>query len=172
MTKAGFNGGLVLGLEFNKKIALETGIQLSQKKYHTSGEYFHPEKGSMPANMSIKSLNGSSNLIEIPLSVKYNFSKKKNTLYGKVGVSSFIMTKEANRYQAVISGQPMEVNSTYNNTKAYAAAELRLSAGYQHKPGKKMIIRVEPYIQIPLRGIGIGALPVTSTGLQLVLTRH
>ncbi len=172
MTKPGFNGGIVLGLQLNKKLSVETGVQLSQKKYYTAGKHFEPKAGSMPANMTINSLDGTSTLIEIPVSIKYNLSKKKNTLYGKAGVSSFIMTKEANKYQALVSGQDKEINSTYKNTKTYTAAELRLSAGYQHSLGKKLNIRVEPYIQIPLRGIGIGALPVTSTGLQLVLTRN
>jgi hypothetical protein len=82
------------------------------------------------------------------------------------------MTKEANRYQAVVSGQEQEINSTYKNADFYTAAQLRLAAGYQHTVGKKMNARVEPYIQIPLKGIGIGTLPVTGTGLQLVLTRN
>jgi hypothetical protein len=126
----------------------------------------------MPANMTINSLEGTSTLIEIPVSVKYNFSKKKNTLYAKAGVSSYIMTKESNKYQAVLSGQQQEVNSAYNNTHCYLASDVRLAVGYQHVLNKKLNIRVEPYIQIPLKGIGIGTLPVTSTGLQLVLTRH
>jgi hypothetical protein len=172
MTKAGLNAALVLGLQISKKISVETGVQLSQKKYYSAGEYFKPKTGTMPANMSISSLEGTSTLIEIPVSVKYNLSKKKNTLYGKAGLSTYIITKENNKYQAVISGQQQEVNGEYNKTHCYPASDIRLSMGYQHALNKKLNIRAEPYIQIPLKGIGIGALPVTSTGLQLVLTLH
>ena len=172
MTKAGLTGGVTLGLQINKKIAIETGVQVSQKKYYSDGKYFKPKAGSMPANMLINSLQSTSTIIEIPVSVKYNFSKKRNTLYAKAGVSSYIMTKESNKYQAVVSGQPQEVNSTYKNNHNYLASDLRISAGYQHTAGKILNIRVEPYIQIPLKGIGIGKMPVTSTGLQLVLTRN
>jgi hypothetical protein len=172
MTKAGFNGGLVLGLQINKKIAVETGVQLSQKKYYSDGKYFKPKTGSMPSNMTVSSLQSTSTLIEIPVSVKYNFSKKKNTLYGKAGLSSYIMTKESNKYQAVVSGQQQEVNSTYKANKGYLASDVRISAGYQHTVNKKMNMRIEPYIQIPLKGIGVGSLPVTTTGLQIVLTRN
>jgi hypothetical protein len=172
MTKTGFNGGAILGLQVNKKIAVETGLQLSQKKYYSDGKYFKPKTGAMPANMAVTSLQSTSTLIEIPVSIKYNFSKKKNTLYGKAGVSSYIMTKESNRYQAVVSGQQQEINNTYKTTHSYLASDIRISAGYQHTAGKKINIRVEPYIQIPLKGIGVGTIPVTSTGLQLVLTRN
>lgn len=172
MTKTGLNGGVILGLQINPKTAIETGIQVSQKKYYSDGKYFKPKADAMPANMTVTSLQSTSTLIEIPVSVKYNFSKKKNTLYAKAGVSSYIMTKESNKYQAVVSGQQQEINSTYKTNHSYLASDVRISAGYQHTVGKKLNIHVEPYIQIPLKGIGIGTMPVTSTGLQLVLTRN
>ena len=172
MTNTGLNGGIILGLQINKKTAIETGVQVSQKKYYSDGKYFKPKAGSMPANMLVKSLQSTSTIIEIPVSVKYNFSKKKNTLYGKAGVSSYIMTKESNQYQAEVSGQQQEINSTYKANHGYLASDIRISAGYQHTAGKKLNIRLEPFIQIPLRGIGIGALPVTTAGMQIVLTRN
>ncbi len=172
MTKAGLTAGVILGLQINPKTAIETGVQVSQKKYYSDGKYFKPKAGSMPANMAVKSLQSTSTLIEIPVAVKYNFSKNKNTLYAKAGVSSYIMTKEANKYQAVVSGQQQEINSTYKNNLSYFASDIRISAGFQHTVGKKLNIRVEPFIQIPLKGIGVGNMPVTSTGLQLVLNRN
>lgn len=172
ITKAGFNGGIILGLQINKKIAVETGVQLSQKKYYSDGKYFNPKSGSMPSNMTVNSLESKSTIIEIPVSIKYDFSKKTNTLYGKVGVSSYIITKESNKYQAVVSGQQQEVNSTYKSNHGYLASDVRIGVGYQHSLNKKINMRIEPYIQVPLKGIGVGSLPVTSTGLQLVLTRN
>lgn len=172
MTKTGFNAGVILGLQINKKIAVETGLQLSQKKYYSDGKYFKPKSGSMPANMTVTSLQSTSTIIEIPVSVKYNFSKKKNTLYGKAGISSYIMTKESNKYNAVVSGQQQEVNSTYKANKGYLASDVRISAGYQRSVNKKLNIRIEPYIQIPLKSIGVGNLPVSTIGVQFVLTRN
>ncbi len=172
MTKATFNGGIILGLQINKKLAAETGVQLSQKKYYSDGKYFKAKSGSMPANMTVNSLESTSTIIEIPVSVKYNFSKKKNTLYGKAGVSSYIITKESNKYQAVVSGQQQEVNSTYTANKGYLASDVRISAGYQHAVSKKSNMRIEPYIQLPLKGLGVGSLPVTTAGIQIVLTRN
>ena len=171
-TKPGLTAGLILGLQVNKKLSVETGVQLTQKKYYTEGKYFTPKAGSMPADMKIMSLNGTSNLIEIPVSVKYNFSKKKNGFYGKAGISTYVMTKESNEYKAVVSGQQQDVNSTYNNTRCYPAAQLNIGAGYRQVLAKKTNIHIEPYIQIPLQGTGIGSLPVTSTGVHLVLTRN
>ena len=101
---------------------------------------------------------------------KYNFSKKKNSFYGKAGISTYLMTKENNNYNAVVSGQQQNINSTYTNTHCYTAATVNIGAGYQFGITKKLKIGIEPYLQIPLKGIGIGYMPVTSTGIQLVLT--
>jgi len=172
VTKTSLNGGVVLGLLLSKKISIETGMQLTQKKYYSSGEYFHPKTSDMPGNMKVMSLHGTSTLVEIPVGVKYNFSKKQNGFYVKAGVSTYLITKESNEYKTMVSGVPQDINSTYKDKHMYGAAQLNLGAGYQHGLGKKLNIRVEPYIQIPLKGIGIGSLPVTSTGLQLVLTQN
>ena len=171
-TKPGLTAGLILGLQLNKKLSVETGVQLTQKKYYTQGKYFTPKAGTMPADMKITSLNGTSTLIEMPVSIKYNFSKKKNGFYGMAGVSTYVMTKESNEYKAFVSGQQQDINSTYNNTHYYPAAQLNIGAGYRQTLGKKINIRVEPYIQIPLQGMGIGSLPVTSTGVHLILIRN
>ena len=171
VTQAGFNGGFLLGLQINRQLSVETGIEITQKKYYTHGKYFNPKTGAMPPNMEVMSLNGTSNLIEIPLQVKFNFSKTNNTVYGIGGLSTYIMTKEANQYKARVSGQVEHINSTYNDAKTYTAAEINLGIGYQRKLSKKINIRIEPYIQIPVKGIGVGALPVTSTGVHLVLSK-
>ena len=119
MTKPGLNGGILVGIQINKKLSVETGVQFLQKKYYSQGKYFNPKASPMPSNMTVNSLVGTSTLIDIPVSIKYNLSQRKNTFYGKAGVASFLMTKENNKYQAVVSGQQQEINSTYKKSNQY-----------------------------------------------------
>jgi hypothetical protein len=172
ITKAGLQGGILLGMQFNHKISIETGVQFGQKKYYSQGKYFHPKTGTMPPNMTISSLEGTSSIIEIPVSVKFNFSKKQDGFYGKAGISNYVMTKEQNNYKAMVSGFPQDMQSTYKKKRFYPAAGLHLSAGYQMPIGKSLNLRAEPYIQVPLCKIGIGSLPVKSAGLNLIIIRN
>ena len=55
-----------------------------------------------------------------------------------------------------------------NNYRLPAVANL--SIGYQNSISKNLNIRVEPFLKIPLQGMGVGSLPVTSAGLQLGIT--
>lgn len=170
MTKVGFNIGLVAGLRLHPQLALETGVNFSRKKYYSSGQFFNPKTGSMPAGMTVMSLDGKSTLFEIPLTLKYNFTKIKNGFYAIGGTSSYLLVKEQNVYHAMMSGQPTKINSTYTKSNFYPISTINFGVGYQHSLKTNAVFRLEPYMQIPLRGIGVGLMPVTSAGLHFVIT--
>ncbi len=172
ITRPGWNAGLFAGVQFTKNISIETGLQLSQKKYFSSGLYFKPKSGSMPSDMVISSLNGNSVLIELPFNLKYNLQNRNNTFYLMTGISSFLMTTESNHYFAVISGAQTEVNGKYQQMHSYFASMINVGAGYQFGLNKKSNLRVEPYLQLPLRGMGIGSMPVMATGLHFIWSRR
>ena len=44
---------------------------------------------------------------------------------------------------------------------------MSLGVGYEHNIGNGTKLRVEPYLKIPLKGLGIGNMPITSSGLYI-----
>ena len=121
----------------------------------------------MPAGMQVISLNSKSTVVEIPVNIKYNFLKKnKRNFFGTAGLSTYILTKESNNYRAIINGSQQKLTGNYSNNGNYYNAAVNISAGYEYKT-KKAIIRLEPYIQVPLKGIGVGSMPVLSTGVHV-----
>ena len=175
-SKSGFSAGLLAGVNITKKLAIETGVIISEKKYFSSGQYFNMKNiaASMPAGMEVISLNGKSTVVEIPVKIKYNFLKKnKRNFFGTAGLSSYILTKESNNYLAIVNGSQQKLTGSYSNDGNYYNAAVNISAGYEYKT-KKATIRLEPYIQIPLKGIGVGSMPVLSTGVHvgIVLPFH
>jgi len=172
--RPGWTAGIVAGWRLSPALAVETGIALSQKYYFTDGKYFdmHKAAASMPANMSVTSLSGSSHLLEWPVSLAYNIQKrKKSTLFIKAGIVSYILTHESNDYLAVINGQQQNAAGKYNEQHGYFAAVAQFAMGYQYNAGKKLAIRIEPYIQTPIKGIGVGGVQVMTAGLHIGLLR-
>jgi hypothetical protein len=173
-TKPGFSAGILTGYRFSKRISVETGILYSNKHYFSDGKYFDMTKAgsAMPPNMKVISLNGSSSIFEIPVKFKYDFvAKNKSNWFITSGVSSYILTNESNNYLALISGVQQSLNSSYGNKKGYFSAAINLSIGNEFKIGNNQTkIRIEPYLQMPLHGIGIGAMPVYSAGLHIGIT--
>ena len=176
-TKPGYNIGLITGFSLNNKWALELGLLLTKKSYFTSGQYFNDRKAAstMPAGMDIKSLEGNSTLIEVPLTMKYNFITKKDNKYFYInaGITTNIITNEHNNYLASINGGLLQhLEATYKNNDFKVLGGLNLGIGFENKVSNKINFRIQPYVQIPLNGIGIGALPVTTFGLQVGFTNN
>jgi hypothetical protein len=123
--------------------------------------------------MEVISLEGSSNVVEIPARIKYDLiDKKKGELFVTAGLSTYILTKENNQYYALINGTPQNSTVVYDERKTYLAGGMNLSAGYSIHLKKKTDIRIEPYLQIPFKGTGVGSMRVTTTGLNIGITRN
>ncbi|MGE5107672.1 MAG: hypothetical protein ACM3H8_09015 [Sphingobacteriales bacterium] len=170
LTTPGLEGGIRFGYRFNKKISVETGLLIAKKYYHSDGKFFNTDKisGSMPAGMQMISLSSDNTVYQLPVKVKYNFiSTGKGNIFTAAGISSYILTKEKNNYLALINGSRQSITSIYKEQRRYFAAVLDLSAGYELTFKKNKTIRLEPYLQAPLMGIGVGAMPVISTGLHI-----
>jgi cytoskeletal protein RodZ len=170
----GFDAGLLFGYKINSKISLETGLIKGRKNYTSDGSNFNMAKisQSMPAGMTINDLASKSNLIEISLKVKYSFMTKKNSgFFVSGGLSSYIMTMEKNLYNTSVNGNPEKFNGVYYKNNYRFPADATISAGYEHSISNNLDFKIEPFLKIPLQGVGVGSLPVTSTGLQVGITR-
>ena len=81
------------------------------------------------------------------------------------------MKKEKYDYQVVNNGQQYRYSSTYKNASTNFLAVANFAVGYNKTLKKNISLRLEPYIKIPLKGIGFGSLPIMSTGLNIGVTK-
>jgi hypothetical protein len=88
-----------------------------------------------------------------------------------VGISAYIMTTESNRYHVTMNGNTEMMTGVYRNYSYGLPAVASISAGYQKNLSKFINVRIEPFLKIPLTGMGVGNLPITSAGLQVGITR-
>jgi hypothetical protein len=171
----GFGAGILLGFRINQGLSFETGLIWNKKYYKSDGKYFSMNKirSSMPTGMIIDNLESESSLIEIPVKAKFDLTHKTNSnLFVSAGVSSYIMTMEKNAYNASVNGNLEKVSGVYGKANYGFATVVSFSVGYEHNISRTLNIRTEPFIKIPLQGIGVGDLPVTSAGIQISITRH
>ena len=174
MKKVGFNIGLIGGYRFNNNISVETGVLFSQKYYTTAGKYFSLKEigPQMPAAMKVMDVKGASKLVEIPLHLHYNVvNKKGNRFFSAAGISSSILAEESNQYHTSLNGAEGMMYATYKKNRGYFAASFDLAIGYEKNIGKNNNIRIQPYVQLPVKGIGVGDLKVMSTGIHIAITR-
>ena len=173
LSRVGWSLGLLAGFQINKKLSLETGVNFTQKQYHTRGEYFNMQElsGSMPPGMKIVSLVGKSYVTEIPLMIKYDVLTSGNSrIFVSGGISSYILTKETNQYKVLLNGSSQKMTGNYSKTSSYYAASANFSMGYENQISNGIRMRIAPYVQIPMTGFGVGALHILSTGVNLGIT--
>jgi len=170
--KAGYTLGLIAGYHINQHFSLETGFFWDKKNYYSTGEYFDKARTGIPDHVNIKSLAGNCSMFEIPLNVRYDFtSKRSGNFYVSTGVSSYLMKKENYDYQAEYYGNEYSEYKSYINSTDNIFSLWNISAGYQFKLGNSTGIRIEPYYKIPLKGVGIGKMPLSSAGIYFGITR-
>lgn len=168
-------GGMVTGYNFGNKFSVETGFLISNKYYKSSGASFNMDKmkSAMPSGMEIETLEGQSKLVEIPVKALYNlYTRKQNKIFISAGASAFFLKKEFNHYHVKLNGQEGLMTGYYDTKDFIFPATVNLSAGWKHSVSRSLDIRLEPYVQLPLKGIGVGQLPVKSAGIHIgVLSR-
>ena len=87
------------------------------------------------------------------------------------GFSSYVLMRETNFYTAMVNGNHETMKGDYRETSLCGACTLNLSVGYERSLGGSYRFRIEPTAKFPVRGIGMGSLPVRSLGLYAELLK-
>lgn len=171
--KAGLNAGVIAGYKLNKNVSVEAGLQYKKKYYFSDGKYFNMDKNiSMPSDMKVLSLTGSSNVLEIPLGLKYQaVHKNAAALFATASISSNILLKENNNYRVSVNGVRQNMNGLYKKVSTGFASSVDFSIGYEYAIGKQSNVRIQPYLQIPVKSMGVGHMQVMSAGVNIAVTR-
>jgi len=166
--KSGVTKGLIIGYAFNQKWSIESGLLWDKKRVYDNGSNFSPPGYTPTGGVTIIAVNGKSRLYEWPVNIKYSIISGKHNLFTTAGLSSYFMRSESYDYEYVQTNQPGGHNyiSYKNETKNWFSV-VNFSMGYSHKLGDMGSIRVEPYLKLPIRKLGVANMPIMSTGLNI-----
>ncbi|HSZ84500.1 MAG TPA: hypothetical protein VK787_00630 [Puia sp.] len=165
----GYTAGVLLGYQLNKKLSIESGFLVDKKFYYTDAKDFSTKKVTIYPGWTILNVTGNCFMFELPVNIKYNWtSTAKSNWFSTVGMSSYFMKKEDYNYRIESSPQMQWSQSeSYPNSSVNWFGVINLSGGYMHTLGKTGSLRVEPYLKIPVQGLGVGSLSVWSTGIYV-----
>ena len=168
--KAGYNAGVLLSWHFANKFSLSTGALYTKKNYSAYGKDYHPPKGYWTNYITLDELNGSCWMIDIPLNLRYDFAGgKQYNFFGSAGVSTYLMDKESYTYHYMYNGSYARRNWLNENNSSHVFSILNVSAGYEKSVGKKLSVQMEPYLKVPVAGIGFGKMQMNSYGINFAI---
>jgi len=141
--KVGFTTGLNVCFNLKKFIALETGIQYSNKGYQTKFKdliFGQPDPNAPNKAKFIYNFH----FIDIPLKANFTIGKKKVRFFTSVGVTTNIFIKETQTSVLVYSDRTdKKTNPTSFDYKRVNISPT-ISVGIDYKINNRMNLRVEP----------------------------
>jgi hypothetical protein len=167
--------GVLIGYAFNRHWAIETGAYVDRKRYYTDGEYFSKEKINLASNIDLVNADGTCYMWEIPLNVRYTFNPEgKTRWFATAGLSTYLMNREKYNFEEKYYGGTWSwpYYRDWKKSSQYPFSIIGFSAGFERSLGNVGNLRIEPYVRVPLGGIGTGNLPIMSTGINIGITRR
>ena len=163
--------GAGLSYSFSEKFTLRTGFYVAKKIYSVKQNEYYVQPGST-GNYYLQSVNADCKVYEIPLTFSYSFGKVKNyNWFASAGLSSYFMKRESYVYlYKYPSGLTDSKSRTVVNQNKHYFSILDISAGYEYSFNKQFSIAAEPYLKLPLSGIGIGKIKLNSAGILFTAT--
>jgi hypothetical protein len=148
----------------SKKISLRTGFYAGRKIYTADPDDYQSNYNPPP---TLQKIEANCLVYEIPLNVLYSFPKlKKHNWFIGGGLSSYLMKEETYDYvHKYSSGQVHYVTREYKNENAHFFSVANISGGYQYHFSDRFSMMAEPYVKIPLTGIGQGKVQLNSAGI-------
>lgn len=167
--KTGYNFGVQVGYRLNNRWSVNTAIIYTKKFYKADSQYFHPKIDW--TMWKPNNVNGNCSMWEIPVNVRYDIAyNDKRRWFVSTGLSTYLMTNE--NYSLSFRGasgtyysSPYKSDSNSN----YIFSIVNLSVGYERSLGKRFSIQAEPYLKIPMKGLGYGNMRMDSYGMLFSL---
>ena len=169
--KIAINLGLGVSYIISSSFTLRTGFYAAKKIYSVGPDDYKTTAG--PGNYYyLENIDANCLVYSIPLNINYNFKKVKNhNWFLSTGLSSYLMKRETYEYYYKYpSGQAYTKDWTIHNQNQNFLSVLNLSGGYQYSFNNRISVMAEPYISLPLGGVGAGKVKLKSTGILFTFT--
>lgn len=165
--KGGFNAGLTFSMGIAKNFRLQTGLKYSVKDYATDSYAYRMRNPKIQGLIS--GIDASCAVLEIPLIASYTVAEnQQRSIDLNLGLSSYLMLKEDYTFKYTPGSGIADRLVEKRNANQHLMSVVDLSATYFIKlKTEKFKIGVEPFVKIPLTGVGEGKVNLKSSGVSL-----
>ncbi|MFD3001821.1 hypothetical protein ACFS7Z_15715 [Pontibacter toksunensis] len=160
------NAGLLLSIPLTKKLSLVTGAVWANKVYSAYPKDYSPSSGYWNSYYLPESIDATCMVLDIPLNLQYQVHAwDKNIIAIQAGLSSYIMLKENYTYNYNSGYGRYSKSVKYANEYLHLFGVQNVSVSYARRISPALSVGVEPFIKVPLTGIGAGHVKLSSAGV-------
>ncbi|WP_276088208.1 hypothetical protein [Pedobacter sp. JY14-1] len=166
---AGFSAGLTLGVGISEKLDLQAGLKYSHKAY-SAGSFDYKLQNAL-VRSTLAGIDATCGVLEIPLQASYRImSSGGRSIRFNAGISSYLMLKEDYVFRYNYAAGPASRTLEKTNANQHFLSVADLSATYfMQVKDSPLKLGIEPFVKLPLGGIGEGDVNLKSSGISLKL---
>ncbi len=166
--QVGTNFGVQLGIHLSKKLSISTGASYAVKPYQATGSQYNSIAWQgRPSNDLPDYVTANCKVLDIPLNLNYQFyAKGRNKFAIGSGLSSYIMLRE-NYHFSFADGSKPSYDVQVDGRNQHWLGVLNLNATYERRINSKFSTIIQPYMKLPVTGIGVGRVDLRSTGVAV-----
>lgn len=164
--------GAGLGFTFKDRLTIRSGFYSGRKIYSASPDAYNPPASFWANYPYLQKVDADCKVYEIPLLLSYNFENSaKQHWIVSTGISSYLMKRETyNYFYKYTPTGPIHTRQwTITDQNKHLFSVLTFSGGYQRNISKHFFVSAEPYVKIPLTGVGFGKVKLNSAGIQFTI---
>lgn len=167
-SKISTNVGILASYGLNRRFSLTSGAIYSRKFYNSGG--VAPQSNTYNAGGAWQ-VNADCNVLDIPLNVNYKVLDKRNfSVSLNTGLSSYFMLKEKYTFITGNAGPTQQIsNLEINNQNQHLFGIANLSVNFERRISEGITVGIQPFVKLPLTGIGYGNADLRSTGVSFSL---
>ncbi len=169
LSKPGSSLGVMLEYQLGRRWRVSAGYLYTNKLYVARGtDYTLPAGYTLPHGYVISNVDAACRIVDIPLNLRYDlWQRPRYQLFISAGLSSLLMRREQYTYDyELLYGKPVAPYSwELDNGSQHVLKVLNLSAGYERAVGQRWTVQAEPFVKLPLAGVGFGAVRLSSAGV-------
>lgn len=163
----GLHGGVNVHVSPLEHWDFQLGLNYGRKLYHASKDQYHMAEGFWPGDVAAIDTESKTNFFEIPVMASYLLKgRAKPSVFISAGASTYILQREefTYKYPMEVPGQVYNHSMKFQNCNVLAVANFQL--GYRIPTSNGVAYRLSPFVQIPLQGIGYGAVDLYTGGVS------
>ncbi|MCX6209901.1 MAG: hypothetical protein NTZ59_10530 [Bacteroidetes bacterium] len=166
--KMGYN--FILGFNVSNEVSFQTGFGYGNKQFELKSNQLIYEGPNLVWNKYIRGAYVDVSVLEIPISIRYQFSEKPNTgFFCTAGISKLFFAKE--NYTLNLdygTGSPVYKSLDFEK-KTTDFTMFNASLGYQFPINKYFTLTAEQYIQLPTKILEVYLCECPQLAYNLVL---
>ncbi len=178
-TQPSTNVGVLLEYSIARRLVVSVGGIYAKKLYDAEGSAYNPPATywTNRPDVDLVRVKADCRIIDIPITLRYNFIQRtQSAWFASVGASSYLMKREKYRYgyytEKSYGKEYVERDWSIDNSNNHFLAVSNFSVGYERQFSRRFSWQVEPFVKVPLGGVGFGKVRLISSGVFFSLKYH